>query len=91
MINAVCKHLRANLCMLVGSQYIKNDLATKFSLVLRIKDKATYSVASLFNLLRCHWCQDADASMVLPSMGAIVSGSGCISDAADYIHLRYNY
>ena len=61
MINAVCKHhLRANLCMLIRSQYIKNDLTTKFSLVLGIKDKATCSVTDLFNLLHYHWCQDAD-------------------------------
>ena len=65
MINAVCKHLlRANLCMLIGSQYIKNDLTTKFSLVLGIKDKATCSVTDLFNLLYYHWCQDADATAV---------------------------
>ena len=64
MINAVCKHhLRANLCILIRSQYIKNDLTTKFSLVLGIKDKATCSVTDLFNLLHYHWCQDAHAAV----------------------------
>ena len=46
--------------MLIRSQYIKNDLTTKFSPVLGIKDKATCSVTDLFNLLHYHWCQDAD-------------------------------
>ena len=65
MIGAVCKHhLRANLCMRIRSQYIKNDLTTKFSLVLGIKDKATCSVTDLFNLLHYHWCQNADATAV---------------------------
>ena len=80
MINAVCEHhLRASLCMLIRSQYIKNDLTAKFSLVLGIKDKATCSVAELFSppfplVPRCRpWAP---------------SGSGCISDAvANYIHL----
>ena len=49
--------------MLIRSQYIKNDLTTKFSLVLGIKDKATCSVTDLFNLLHYHWCQDADAAV----------------------------
>ena len=65
MINAVCKHhLRANLYMLIRSQYIKNDLTAKFSLVLGIKDKATCSVTDLFNLLHYHWYQDADTTSV---------------------------
>ena len=65
MINAVCKHhLRANLHMLIRSQYIKNDLTTKFSLFLGIKDKATCSVTDLFNLLHYHWCQDTDSTGV---------------------------
>ena len=65
MINAVCKHhLRANLYMLIRSQYIKNDLTAKFSLVLGIKDKATCSVTDLFNLLHYHWCQDTDSTGV---------------------------
>ena len=64
MINVVCKHhLRANLCMLIRSQYIKNDLTMKFSLVLGIKDKATCSAIDLFNLLHYHWRQDADAAV----------------------------
>ena len=64
MMNAVCKnHLRANLCMLIRSQYIKNGLTTKFSLVLGIKDKATCSVTDLFNLLHYRWCQDADTAV----------------------------
>ena len=50
--------------MLIRSQYIKNDLTAKFSLVLGIKDKATCSVTDLFNLLHYHWCQDADATGV---------------------------
>ena len=49
--------------MLIRSQYIKNDLTTKFSLVLGIKDKATCSVTDLFNLLHYHWCQDADTTV----------------------------
>ena len=65
MLNAVCKHhLRSNLCMLIRNQYIKNDLTTKFSLVLGIKDKAACLVADLFNLLHYHWCQNADATAV---------------------------
>ena len=52
--------ISANPCMLIRSQYIKNDLTTKFCLVLGIKDKATCSVTDLFNLLHYHWCQDAD-------------------------------
>ena len=64
MISAVCKHhLRVNLCMLIRSQYIKNDLTTKFGLVLRIKDKATCSVTDMFNLLHYHWCQDVDTAV----------------------------
>ena len=50
--------------MLIRSQYIKNDLTTKFSLVLGIKDKATCSVTDLFNPLHYHWCQDADRTVV---------------------------
>ena len=58
MINAVGTHrLRANLCMLIRSQYIKNDLTAEFSLVLGIKDKATCSVTDLFNHLHYHLCQ----------------------------------
>ena len=65
MINAVCKHfLRANLCMLIRSQYIKNDPTMKFSLVLGIKDKVACSVTDLFNLLHYHWCQNANATAV---------------------------
>ena len=61
MINAVGKHhLRANLYMLIRSQYIKNDLTAKFSLVLGTKDKETCSVTDRFNFPHYHWCQDAD-------------------------------
>ena len=55
--------ISANPCMLIRSQYIKNDLTTKFCFVLGIKDKATCSVTDLFNLLHYHWCQDADAAV----------------------------
>ena len=65
MINAVGKHhLRANLYMLFRSQYIKNNLTAKYSLVLGFKDKATCSVTDLLNLLHRHWCQDADSTAV---------------------------
>ena len=50
--------------MLIRSQYIKNDSTTKFGFTLGIKDKATCSVASLFNLLHYHWCQDADGTAI---------------------------
>ena len=64
-MNAVGKHhLRANLCMLIRSQYIKNGLIAKFSLILGIKEKATCSVTDLFNLLHYHWCQDADSTTI---------------------------
>ena len=49
--------------MLIRSEYIKNDLTTKFGLVLGIKDKATCSVTDMFNLLHYHWCQDADTAV----------------------------
>lgn len=65
MINAVGKHHpRANLCMLIRSQYIKNDFTAKFSLVLGIK----------VNLLHYDWGSGcvSGATNYIP-----VVGTGC--------------